>query len=88
VVIDMLWLLLWIAGAGDLQEDHIPLDEVLRAVPSEACRIVLAHNTDTADTEFAKRVDLMIAGHTHGGQVELPFIGVLMLPVENKTVSV
>jgi predicted MPP superfamily phosphohydrolase len=78
---------LWIAGAGDLLEDHLPLDQVLAEVPEGDCRIVLAHNPDTADTEFTARIDLMLAGHTHGGQVELPLIGIPMLPVKNKTYS-
>ena len=77
----------WIAGAGDLLEDHLPLDEVLANVPDGECRIVLAHNPDTADTAFDSRIDLMLAGHTHGGQVELPLIGIPMLPVKNKNYS-
>lgn len=28
----------------------------------------LAHTPDTADTSFTSRADLMISGHTHGGQ--------------------
>jgi predicted MPP superfamily phosphohydrolase len=51
------------------------------------CRLVLAHNPDTADTEFSGRIDLMISGHTHGGQIDLPFIGPPILPVQNKTYS-
>jgi len=78
---------LWLAGAGDLLEDHLPIDELLASVPASDCRIVLAHNPDTADTCFSARVDLMISGHTHGGQVELPFVGIPMLPVKNKTYS-
>lgn len=78
---------LWIAGAGDLYEDHRNLDILLEKIPDSECRIVLAHNPDSADTPFSKRVDLMISGHTHGGQVNIPFIGTPILPVQNKNYS-
>jgi predicted MPP superfamily phosphohydrolase len=78
---------LWLGGAGDLWEDHVNLDQVLKDVPNDACRIVLAHNPDTADTDYTTRIDLMISGHTHGGQVKIPFIGTPMLPVQNKAYS-
>jgi predicted MPP superfamily phosphohydrolase len=78
---------LWVAGAGDLWEDHRNLDEILNGIPDSDCRIVLAHNPDTADTEFSGRIDLMISGHTHGGQIDIPFIGPPILPVRNKTYS-
>lgn len=78
---------LWLAGAGDLWEDHRSLDRVLSNIPESECRIVLAHNPDTADTDFSSRVDLMISGHTHGGQVNIPCFGPLVLPVQNKNYS-
>jgi hypothetical protein len=78
---------LWFAGAGDLWEDHQDLDELLRDIPEGDCRIVLAHNPDTADTDFTARADLMLSGHTHGGQVEIPFVGTPVLPVRNKSYS-
>lgn len=76
---------LWLAGAGDLWEDHRDLDTLLEEIPDDACRIVLAHNPDTADTGYASRIDLMLAGHTHGGQVNLPIVGAPVIPVKNKT---
>ncbi len=78
---------IWLAGAGDLWEDHRGLDELLGEIPQADCRIVLAHNPDTADTMFSSRIDLMISGHTHGGQVRIPFVDAPVLPVENKTYS-
>ncbi len=78
---------LWLGGAGDLWEDHLNLDHLLKEVPQDECRIVLAHNPDTADTDYTTRVDLMISGHTHGGQVKIPFIGTPLLPVKNKAYS-
>ena len=78
---------LWLAGAGDLWEDNLELDTILGEVPDTDCRIVLAHNPDTADTAFTSRVDLFIAGHTHGGQVHIPFVGTPILPVRNKNYS-
>jgi predicted MPP superfamily phosphohydrolase len=39
-------------------------------------RILLAHYPDVIDVLNApSRIDLVVAGHTHGGQVVLPFVG-------------
>jgi predicted MPP superfamily phosphohydrolase len=78
---------LWLVGAGDLWEDHRKLDDLMGNIPESECRLVLAHNPDTADTKFSSRVDLMISGHTHGGQVNIPFVGTPVLPVRNKNYS-
>lgn len=78
---------LWLVGAGDFWEDPRDLDEELNGIPETDCRIVLAHNPDTADTQHSARIDLMLSGHTHGGQVVIPFYGPPVLPVNNKTYS-
>lgn len=78
---------LWLAGGGDLWEDHIGFDGLLAGTDDRECRIVLAHNPDSADTGYSARIDLMISGHTHGGQVNVPFVGAPMLPVKNKSFS-
>ena len=78
---------IWLAGAGDLWEDHRGLDTLLADVPDDECRIVLAHNPDTADTAFTTPVDLILSGHTHGGQVRLPGGRAPVLPVSNPAYS-
>ena len=78
---------LWFAGIGDFWEDPMNMDTILNHIPEEECRIVLAHNPDSADTPFHGRIDLMIAGHTHGGQINIPFYGSPVLPVRNKNYS-
>ncbi|MHB0979937.1 MAG: metallophosphoesterase [Thermoleophilia bacterium] len=75
---------LLLAGAGDHWEDKALVDETLAGWDPELPRIVLAHNPDTADGDFHERVDVFICGHTHGGQVRVPFLGSPVLPVANK----
>lgn len=76
---------LWLVGAGDLWEDDLGLEAALANIPPDEARVVLAHNPDSYDADFSGRVDLMLCGHTHGGQVRLPLIGAPMVPVSNKT---
>jgi uncharacterized protein len=78
---------LWFVGAGDLWEDHLNIDSIMSGIPENDCRIVLAHNPDSADSDFNSPFDLMLSGHTHGGQVHIPFIGTPILPVKNKNYS-
>ena len=76
---------LWLLGAGDYIKDRrYDLNERLAALPPEEPRLVLAHNPDTADLPRSHRVDLMLSGHTHGGQIRLPRMGAPVLPVYNR----
>ena len=54
---------------------------VLATLPQEGCAILLAHEPDFADYSAAsERFDLQISGHSHGGQIVLPYIGSPFLP--------
>lgn len=69
-----------IAGLGDLRQDHIDRDKALAEIAESIPRLVLAHNPDSAEEpgvtrRGAPRIDLMICGHTHGGQVRIPGLG-------------
>lgn len=70
-----------LAGVGDLWEDKQRLDLAFNGVPPEMPRVLLSHNPDYAEEMPAGyRVDIMLSGHTHGGQVKLPLIGAPILP--------
>ncbi len=78
---------IWFGGAGDYWEDDPGIDRAFRNVPEHEFKILLSHNPDSADMNYKTPLDLIISGHTHGGQVNIPFIGAPVLPVKNKLYS-
>lgn len=68
---------LLIAGLGDavMRDDNLPA--IMRRMPPTGAAILLAHEPDLADqTAATHRFDLQLSGHSHGGQIKLPLIGV------------
>jgi len=61
---------LWADGSKNIY-DAISSLEKTSARPV----IILSHNPDIVKFAQEKNVDLVISGHTHGGQIRLPFIG-------------
>lgn len=66
--------------AGELQPSLAFADPPPRATPT----LVLAHNPDARAALRAYAWDLLLCGHTHGGQVKLPLIGPLVLPIRDR----
>jgi len=72
---------LHVCGVDDIWEGAPRLDEVTAQLSDNGAAILLAHEPDFADTSAATgRFDLQLSGHTHGGQVVLPFLGAPILP--------
>jgi predicted MPP superfamily phosphohydrolase len=69
-----------LAGADDLWYGKCSLAKTLEGVPPDLARLVMAHNPDTAERQSDNQLNLMISGHTHGGQVRVPLLGAPLVP--------
>lgn len=74
---------LWLVGLADLWTQPQHIEQTFSKVPEGAPVIAIAHNPDIFP-RLPKRLQLLIAGHTHGGQVNLPLIG---RPVESSHIG-
>ncbi len=70
---------LYIVGLDDASSGFPDLDAALAFVPQQAKTLVLMHSPSYF-RHAAGRCDLILAGHSHGGQIRLPLVGGLWRP--------
>lgn len=72
---------LWIAGVDDAILGKADLAAAFRDVPPGAPVIAIWHEPDRTEEMALYGPFLMLSGHTHGGQVKIPLLGAIALPI-------
>lgn len=75
-----------VVGVGDLWAGDLEPGKAFSGVQTSLGEtiVLLSHNPDTKDDMRDYPWDLMLCGHTHGGQLWLPLIGAPFAPVRDK----
>lgn len=73
-----------IAGVADYATCHEDIDAALNQVQDGKYTILLSHAPDIINEISNEPIDLILSGHTHGGQIRLPFIGALVAPDQGR----
>jgi len=69
----------WLIGISDFWEGRHDIRKAMGRVTDDAPVLMFTHNPDVFPT-ISDRFSLLIAGHTHGGQVYLPLLGRPIVP--------
>lgn len=67
-------------GVGDASSYDADLSRSFSGVGATEAVILLSHTPDIVDQLSTEPVRLILSGHTHGGQIRLPFIGAVIAP--------
>lgn len=65
---------LWVGGVDEYMYGQSDIPLAMRDVPRSQPRILLAHNPEILDEAASHQVDFVLAGHTHGGQIKIPYM--------------
>lgn len=75
---------LQLVGVGDLWAGEFDATRAFSATRQSDATVLLSHNPDTKDRLRDFSWDLMLCGHTHGGECDLAFLGTPFAPVADK----
>lgn len=69
-------------GVDDPHRGFDNIEKTMAGLEDNAPKILLAHSPDILRRVQGKNIDLILTGHTHGGQVNIPFLVKLVLPLK------
>lgn len=64
-----------LAGIDDIMSRKADLDAAMRTIPTGTPTILVSHSPDVILDTLSTKANLIVTGHTHGGQIRLPFLG-------------
>jgi hypothetical protein len=67
-----------IAGVDDAWSGKADLEKTMAGKEAGVPLILLSHNPDVIRDPLSTQADLIVSGHTHGGQIRLPLLGSLL----------
>ncbi|PFN24161.1 metallophosphoesterase [Bacillus cereus] len=67
-----------ISGLDDFLLGKPQIDVTLKNLKQQDFNMLLVHEPDVADKVARYPVDFQMSGHSHGGQVQIPFVGPLL----------
>lgn len=71
---------IWIVGVDDPSLRRDKLNQALDSITDSQPRILLAHAPNIFMPAAKSNIDVVLVGHTHGGQVRLPIVGAIVAP--------
>lgn len=71
---------IYLAGIDDAMLGKPDIEASATNIPAGAYKILLSHAPDLADAASEFGFHLQLSGHSHGGQIKIPFFGALVKP--------
>ena len=65
----------YVAGVDDPASGYDDLDRALEGIDVNAFVLLLMHSPDPIAFAASRGIDVVLSGHTHGGQIKLPLVG-------------